>query len=175
MANLIRHKLRYAKRVEQYNSALAPSLGCAPTTVCSEPLDTNYWFCGFTFGDGSFQIKLSHRNKTKALRAQVSLQFSLSQDALPIVMLIKNNFGGSIGYRKPNTVYYGSGSVANASKIITYFESYSMVFRQRRLLELFKRAYDIISTKRHLSPSGMEDLLRLRKLASALRQSKCKV
>ena len=172
VTNLIRHKLRYVKRVKQYNLALAPSLKCAPTIITSEPLTTNYWLCGFTCGDGSFQIKLTRRGETKNLRAQVSLQFSCLRDAEPILKEIKASFGGSIGYRKPNTVYYGSGSVANASKIISYFESYPMVFRQRQLFELFRKAYTLISTKYHLNPSGMKQLLYLRRSASALRQQR---
>lgn len=176
VANLIRHKLRYAKRVKQYNTALAPSLGCALSKINNEPINTNYWFCGFTFGDGSFQIKVTKRGKTNKLRAQISLQFSLTYDALVLLEQIKSHFGGSIGYRgKSNTVYYGSGSVINASKIIDYFESYPMIFRQRRLFELFKCAYNILRTKNHLNSTGIKQFLNLRKSASVLRQNSARI
>jgi LAGLIDADG endonuclease len=170
VADLIRHKLRLPKRVRQFNTALTPSLKCAPGTLCTESLTHNYWLSGFTFGDGSLQIKLTRRTNSKRYRAQLSLQFSCDMQTEPVLRQIQAAFGGSIGFRKPNTVYYGSCSFAATSKVIRYFDAYPMVFRQRRLYELFRQCYVMINAKRHLSNCGMATLMRHAQSSSILRR-----
>lgn len=175
LADLIRHKLRYSKRIAQYNQAFAHGLKCPKTIPCTKPLINNYWLCGFTCGDGSFQIKLTKRHGGSNLRAQVSLQFSNEEGTRPLLENLKCCFGGSIGRRNPNTVYYGSGSMKNAVHVINYFDKFPPLFRHRRMYKLFRQAYAFIEAKKHLRPGGMAYLRQLQLKLSHLRSSQTRL
>jgi len=45
-----------------------------------------------------------------------------------LLELIKNYFGGSIGYRKnQDTYYYSSVNFVNAHKVVNYFDKYNLL------------------------------------------------
>ena len=58
IADLIRHKLVLNHRRKQFNRTWAPTLNVAQTKPARFVLRQTSWLSGFTFGDGSLQIKV---------------------------------------------------------------------------------------------------------------------
>jgi len=62
---------------------------------------------GFSDADASFQIKIISREGRA--KPEIRLNFQVDQKERLLLDLIKNYFGGNIGYReKQDTYYYGS-------------------------------------------------------------------
>ena len=58
----------------------------------------NHWIAGFSDADGSFQIKIVSRvNKPKP---EIRLNFQIDQKDKDVLLLIKDVFGGNLGYRE---------------------------------------------------------------------------
>jgi len=85
----------------------------------------NHWLAGFSDADASFQIKVV--NKPNRNKPEIRLNYQIDQKNNNILILIKEFFGGNIGYRKSqDTYYYGSTSFGSANKIIKYFDEYHL-------------------------------------------------
>jgi len=84
----------------------------------------NHWLAGFSDADASFQIKMINRIN----RIEIRLNFQIDQKRDNILLLIKDFFGGNIGYRKSqDTYYYGSTSFGSARNIINYFDAFHLL------------------------------------------------
>ena len=85
----------------------------------------NHWLAGFSDADASFQIKIV--NKPNRNKPEIRLNYQIDQKNNDILILIKEIFGGNIGYRKSqDTYYYGSTSFSSANKIVKYFDEYHL-------------------------------------------------
>jgi hypothetical protein len=61
------------------------------------------------------------------LKPEIRLNFQIDQKDNYILLLIKEVFGGNIGYRKnQDTYYYGSTSFGSAKKVIKYFDRFNL-------------------------------------------------
>ena len=110
MVNLINGKLRTLHKIERIKYHLK-TLDSDPLAVHFSGDDSlnldNWWFAGFCDADASFQIKIVPRNN----RTEVRLNLQIDQKTDYLLNIVKHNFKGYIGYRKPNdTYYYGSTS-----------------------------------------------------------------
>jgi len=60
-------------------------------------------------------------------RPEIRLNYQVDQKDNPILLLLKEFFGGNIGYRSSqNTYYYGSTSFGSAKKVINYFDHFHL-------------------------------------------------
>jgi LAGLIDADG endonuclease len=85
----------------------------------------NHWLAGFSDADASFQIKVV--NKANRSKPEIRLNYQIDQKKNDILILIKEFFGGNIGYRKSqDTYYYGSTSFGSANKVVKYFDEYHL-------------------------------------------------
>ena len=85
----------------------------------------NHWLAGFSDADASFQIKII--NKPNRNKPEIRLNYQVDQKKNDILILIKEFFGGNIGYRKSqDTYYYGSTSIGSANKVVKYFDEYHL-------------------------------------------------
>ena len=86
----------------------------------------NHWLAGFSDADlASFQIKIV--NKPNRNKPEIRLNYQIDQKNKDMLLLIKEFFGGNIGYRKSqDTYYYGSTSFGGANKVIKYFDDYHL-------------------------------------------------
>lgn len=86
----------------------------------------NHWLAGFSDADlASFQIKIV--NKPNRNKPEIRLNYQIDQKNKDILLLIKEFFGGNIGYRKSQEIYYyGSTSFGGANKVIKYFDDYHL-------------------------------------------------
>lgn len=108
----------------------------------------NHWFAGFSDAHASFQIKvIEHINRT-----EVRLNFQIDQKNNRVLLLIKDFFGGIIGYRKSQDEYtYSSLSYGSAKKVIKYFDSYHLLSRKHVDLLRFRKTYVRLSEEQYLN------------------------
>ena len=58
---------------------------------------------------------------------EVKLNFEIENTNKNVLLLIKNFFGGNLGYRiNQDTYYYGSTSFGSAKKVINYFDHFQL-------------------------------------------------
>jgi hypothetical protein len=128
----------------------------------------NHWLAGFTDADGSFQIKVLIRNNKREVR----LNFQIDQKKDDILLLIKNFFGGNIGYRKSqDTYYYGSTSFGTAKNFINYFDCFHLLSSKYINYLKWRKAYLIIQNRDHLKKEGLEKIIKLKKTMNRLSDS----
>lgn len=125
----------------------------------------NHWLAGFSDADGSFQIKLlNHSNKI-----EVRLNFQIDQKKDSILLLIKDFFGGNIGYRKnQDTYYYGSTSFGSAKNLINYFDYFHLLSSKHINYLKWRKAYLIIKNRDHLNKNGLKKIIKLKSTMNRL-------
>jgi len=128
--NLINGKLRTYKYNQVINNILSnPRYEIIKNSIVFKINSTkdfnNHWIAGFSDADASFQIKILERaNRSKS---EIRLNYQIDQKNNDLLILIKDYFGGNIGYRKSqDTYYYGSTSFGSARKVIKYFDEYHL-------------------------------------------------
>lgn len=119
----------------------------------------NHWLAGFTDADGSFQIKII----TRSNKVEVRLNFQIDQKKDDILLIIKNFFGGNIGYRKnQDTYYYGSTSFGTAKNVINYFDYFHLLSSKHINYLKWRKAYLIIQNRDHLTKEGLAKIIKLK-------------
>jgi hypothetical protein len=122
----------------------------------------NHWLAGFSDADASFQIKIVNRSNRAAL-PEVRLNFQIDQKKNSVLLLIKDFFGGNIGYRKSqDTYYYGSTSYGSAKKVINYFDQFHLLSSKHINYLKWRKAYLIIQNKDHLNQDGLSKIIKLK-------------
>lgn len=128
----------------------------------------NHWLAGFSDADASFQIKLVNRSD----KTEVRLNFQIDQKKDSVLLLIKDFFGGNIGYRKTqNTYYYGSTSFGSAKNVINYFDSFHLLSSKHLNYLKWRKAYLIIQNRDHLNKDGLEKIIRLKNTMNRLSET----
>lgn len=90
----------------------------------SSPIVEDYWLCGFSDAEASFQVKMLAGVDRKKIR----LNFQVDQKTESILADIRNYLGGNVYHRdSQDTYYYGSTSFGVAKKVIRYFDKYPML------------------------------------------------
>lgn len=105
--NLINGKLRTKHRFDQViNNILSNNkykeLISDFTMNNSNEFD-NHWFAGFSDADASFQVKIVNRSTRK--NPEIRLNFQIDQKNDSLLKVIKNHFGGNMGYTIENKHY----------------------------------------------------------------------
>jgi LAGLIDADG endonuclease len=123
----------------------------------------DYWLSGFIQGDGSFQIKMLQRIKRGNLTKEVRLVLQIDQAERYLLDLIKNTFGGYVGYRQSqNTYYYNSTSFKNAVMLIHTLDVYQVYGGRRQAYKLWRKAYVIVQNGLHLTDTGWNAIQNLK-------------
>ena len=121
----------------------------------------NHWIAGFSDADASFQIKIINRDNRS--KPEIRLNFQIDQKDNYLLLLIKEVFGGNIGYRESqDTYYYGSTSFGSAKKVIKYFDSYQLQSSKYLNYLKWRKAYLIIQNRIHLTEIGIDMIKKLK-------------
>lgn len=121
----------------------------------------NHWIAGFSDADASFQIKVV--SKATRSKSEIRLNYQIDQKNKDILNLIKDYFGGNIGYRKSqDTYYYGSTSFGSAKNVINYFDEYHLQSTKYINYLKWRKAYLLIQSKLHLTKQGINNILKLK-------------
>lgn len=165
--NLINSKLRTLSKYNQViNNILShPKYEGLKKSIKFEINSTNnfnnHWIAGFSDADASFQIKILDRaNRSKP---EIRLNYQIDQSDNNILLLIKDYFGGNIGYRKSqDTYYYGSTSFGSAKNVIKYFDEYHLQSTKHINYLKWRDAYKLIQNKCHLTEQGINQIKELK-------------
>ena len=126
----------------------------------------NHWLAGFSDADACFQIKIV--NKPNRNKPEIRLNYQIDQKNKDILILIKEFFGGNIGYRKSqDTYYYGSTSFGVANKVVKYFDEYHLQSNKYINYLKWRKAYVLIQNKDHLNEIGINKISKLKKSMSS--------
>lgn len=121
----------------------------------------NQWLAGFSDANASFQIKLV--NKPNRNKPEIILNYQIDQKNNDILILIKEFFGGNIGYRKSQDIYYyGSTSFGSANKVVKYFDEYHLQSNKYINYLKWRKAYVLIQNKDHLNEIGINKIIKLK-------------
>ena len=139
----------------------------SPTTPASlAPVEFNtkldpYYITGFVDGQGCFLINIDSKSDRK-LGYAVSLSFKLKLDLRDKEILEKfiDFFKvGNITIRKDEYIEYIISSIKDIEVIIHYFDTYPLISQKWSDYQLFKRTFELIKCKEHLTVEGLQKAL----------------
>ena len=128
------------------------------------PPKIGYYLAGFADGEGSFMVVVRPRKDYK-LRWKISLAFNVSNRDKVILALFKRYLQcGTLRQRKDGVWYYEVNNLrAIRENVVPFFERYKFLSsRKKRDFRYFRKALELVDAKEHLTPEGIEKLMRLR-------------
>lgn len=127
------------------------------------PADIAWYIVGFTDGEGSFNVSFK-REASYGIGWKVALSFNISQREEKVLRFIQEQLRcGTIRFRKDGVGYLEVRSLAAIQLVvIPFYDRYQLKSKKKADFEIFKSIVSLVSAKRHLTYSGMEELLRLR-------------
>ena len=128
------------------------------------PLNLNpYWVSGFVSGGGGFSI-IVRPSKSYILKQQVSCRFHIAQHIrdIELMKLFSNFFNCGTVYVRSNSSQRCDFVVQDIDlllyKIIPHFDLYPIFNLKFKDYICFKQALDIIKSKQHLIPEGLDKI-----------------
>ena len=163
--NLINGKLRTINKINQVknNILINPKYSKENLEILINETNNfyNHWITGFSDADASFQIKILYKKDRS--KPEIRLNFQMDQKDNYVLLLIKEVFGGNIGYRKSqDTYYYGSTSLGSAKKVIKYFDTFHLQSSKHINYLRWRKAYLLIQNKKHLTELGLNKIMELK-------------
>jgi hypothetical protein len=123
------------------------------------------YITGFTDGEGSFGIYLQKTSKYQ-IGYQVKYEFTIVQHIRDRALLenIKLSFNGigGIDQHAKLSVKYRVSSIKDILIIIDHFEKHPLITQKRADFLLFKRAFEIVQRKEHLTSEGFHQILSIK-------------
>ena len=96
-------------------------------------------------------------------KPEIRLNFQIDQKDNNVLLLIKEAFGGNIGFRKSQeTYYYGSTSYGSAKKVINYFDNFHLQSSKHNNYLKWRKAYIIVQERHHLTEIGIDKIIKLK-------------
>jgi len=125
--------------------------------------DLGHWVAGFVDGEGSFNVPI-RREHDRALPWRVGLSFNVSQVGPEAPRLLRSVFGvGTVRGRGDGVFYYEvTRPVLLEQRVFPFFERFQLRSPKARDLEIFQEITLLVQRGRHLSSSGIEEILKLR-------------
>jgi len=124
------------------------------------------WFVtGFADGEGCFWINI-FRDKSFKTGWRVKLFFQINLNKKDYVLLeqIQNYFGAGKIYKNKNSdsIQYLVTSVKDLLLIQKHFDKYPLHTKKRADFELWKKAFDLIQNKEHLTTQGLQKIVAIK-------------
>ena len=129
------------------------------------PERIGHYLAGFADGEGSFNVSFRKR-KDYAMPWKVSLCFNVSQKDKVILALFKRHLGcGTMRGRKDGVWYFEVNNFnAIEENVIPFFDRFGFLSaKKKRDFSKFRQMARIIRDGDHLSKSGIQSLLDIRK------------
>ena len=113
----------------------------------------------YYYADASFQIEVPNHSS----KAVVGLNFQIDQKDKDVLLLIKDVFGGNLGYRESqDSYYYCSTSFGSAKKIINYFDTFHLQSTKHINYLKWRKVYIMVQEKQHLTGTGIDNIINLK-------------
>jgi hypothetical protein len=122
------------------------------------------WFgSGFSDAEGSFIIRIGPNNKLKTgWRVQPVFSICLHEKDKIILERIKKYFKVGNIHKHSGTMQYIVSSPEDLAVIIAHFEKYKLLTQKRSDYELWKQVVELMNSKEHLTPVGLQKIVNLR-------------
>nr|YP_010743645.1 hypothetical protein QAZ32_mgp48 [Diaporthe sojae]WET30391.1 hypothetical protein [Diaporthe sojae] len=173
------------------NISLFPNKGLRFLTTSSANTLSGWWVSGFTDAEGCFRISilknknysgnpwlpslysgnsqenLGLNNKILPLSVRLYFQIGLHIKDEAILILIQSTLGVGKIYKtksRPDSVELQVSSIKDMSAIIHFFDKYPLITQKWADYLLFKKAYELIINKQHLTVKGLNKLVALKAL-----------
>jgi len=127
--------------------------------------DMGFYLAGFTDGEGSFNVSFRHR-KDYGTPWKISLCFNISQKDPVILSLFKKHLQcGTMRQRRDGIWYFEvNNHRAIVENVVPFFKRFRFLSaKKKRDFQKFRQMARIISDKRHLKKTGIEEILRIRR------------
>lgn len=171
VGELIGGRLRHENKIRQYNERLAPKFGMPLTTKPSKGLRDNYWLVGFVMGDGYISVTVrDKRGDGWPGRGQVVLGLSVKQRYREILEDIREEMGGKIYINKLGISWYCATNREIMRNWIKYLDEYRMMGSKGEQYVLFRKVWEMMGSKEHLSEEGRMECKRLATLISNMKR-----
>ncbi len=127
------------------------------------PLDLGHYIAGFVEGEGSFNVPIIREPK-RSLPWRVSLSFNVSQVGSEMPMLLRSTLTtGRIRGRRDGVFYFEvTRPIDLEGKVFPFFDRFTLRGPKAHDLEIFREITQLVLARRHLSPEGIEAILKLR-------------
>jgi LAGLIDADG endonuclease len=127
------------------------------------PCDLGNWVAGFVDGEGSFNVPI-RRERDRGLPWRVSLSFNVSQIGDEAPKLLRSIFGvGTVRGRGDGVFYFEvTRPFYLKQRVFPFFDRFELRSPKRNDLEVFREITELVLSGRHLSASGIEQVLSLR-------------
>lgn len=146
----------------------------------SRPINSNVyfnkldpqWISGFVSGEGCFTVGL--KKESKAVLGKTSwLRFMLTQhnrDTLLIESFVNFFKCGKIN-QGPDATYFIVQKIKDLTDIIIpFFDQYPVVGIKAKEFKNFKQVAQLMNSKKHLTPDGLEQILKIKNGMNTLRK-----
>jgi LAGLIDADG endonuclease len=127
------------------------------------PHDLGHYIAGFVDGEGSFNVPI-RRERDRGLPWRVSLSFNVSQIGSEAPLLLRKVFGtGTVRGRRDGVFYFEiTRPEVLVERVFPFFERFHLRGPKAGDLAIFRQITALVQSGRHLSPSGIEEILILR-------------
>jgi LAGLIDADG endonuclease len=127
------------------------------------PCDLGNWIAGFVDGEGSFNVPI-RRERDRGLPWRVALSFNVSQVGCELPELLHLTFGvGTVRDRGDGVHYYEVTRPSElVERVFPFFDRFPLRSPKQGDLAVFRKITTLVQSGRHLSPSGIEEVLTLR-------------
>jgi hypothetical protein len=127
------------------------------------PCDLGHWVAGFVDGEGSFNVPI-RRERDRGLPWRVSLSFNVSQVGEGSLRLLHTVFGvGTVRSRGDGVFYFEvTRPTELEGRVFPFFDRFPLRGAKSSDLMIFRKITELVLSARHLSVSGIEEVLRLR-------------
>jgi hypothetical protein len=163
--SLVNGKLRTKHRYDQAmrnvlsHPSFAEFAAVTSFTLNETPLVADYWLCGFTDAEASFQVKML----TRPTRREVRLNFQVDQKTEGILRVIQGYCGGNVYWRRElNAFCYKSASFGVARKVIRYFDQYPMLSYKHVDYLRWRKVYLLVQRGEHTTEKGWNAICKIK-------------
>jgi LAGLIDADG endonuclease len=136
---------------------------CSSNWLDRIPSDLGNWVAGFVDGEGSFNVPI-RRERDRGLPWRVSLSFNVSQIGQEAPQLLRSVFGaGTVRGRRDGVFYFEvTRPIDLKHRVFPFFDRFELRSPKQEDLAVFRTITELVLSGRHLSVSGIEQVLSLR-------------
>jgi len=174
LANLFNGNLVGFHRIDQLDSWIkllnnSTRFTNTPLTLITTPVTITLrdaWLSGFTDAEGCFNATVTN-NTRYALGVVVRMRFILDQKNEVLLKTVRDLFGfGKVTERATNVnnFRYTIHGFTNMAVVRDYFVLHPLLTKKSMSLAQWCKVHDMITSKEHLTKSGMKEVQRLTKL-----------
>ena len=125
----------------------------------------DYWITGFVDGEGSFMVMFVEDQRRKTgWRVYLCFAISLHKKDEVILRKIKKSLGGvgTITSKGHSGVHLRVTDLKGIDKLIKHFDKFPLITQKRADAELFKKVYQFMENKEHLTREGLRKIVALK-------------